>query len=193
MDLQVAFIISDDLEIDSVQLSPSWINSGLSIIEALRPKTEPTVGKDDCAKCTTEASTAKAQGSAESPACAESPASVEVTASTIIAEPPALSPAASCSTVGGGGTVGGASGTGSGGGGCARNLAAVGGAGGSPGGGCAGNPAAHKSNVTGAWGWIPNIGQSFLWLTMCLKASTDLTGGQALGGFFLQVGLHSFI
>ncbi len=37
------------------------------------PKTEPTVGNDDCAKWTTEAIIDKAQGSAESPACAESP------------------------------------------------------------------------------------------------------------------------
>ena len=83
------------------------------------PKTEPTVGNDDCAKWTTGAITDKAQGSVEAPACAEPPASdeppatVDFAASTNIkefgiAEPPASvdSPAAVGSSVGGGGTVG---------------------------------------------------------------------------------------
>ena len=114
----------------------------MSLIEALMPKTESTVGNYDCAKWTPDASTYKAQGSAEPPACAEPPAS-DVAASTIIcmaekpastdspaaacSEPPASadSPAVACSTVGGGGKVAGAGGgSGGGGGGCAGNLAA---------------------------------------------------------------------
>ena len=93
-------------------------------------------------------------------------------ASTIIAEPPASaeSPAAACSTVGGG-TVGG--------------VGTLGGAGGSGGGGCgcAGNLAAPKSNVTGSSGWIPDSGRCLLCLTLYLKASTHLIGGEALAVF----------
>ena len=102
------------------------------------PKTESIVGIDDCAKCTTAASTDKAPvGSAESPACAESPAFVEspacvespasadFAASTIIGtgQPPASeSLAVAGCMVGGGGTVGGGGGSGGGGGGCAGHI-----------------------------------------------------------------------
>ena len=55
------------------------------------PNTESTVGNNDCAKWTTEASTDKAEGSAESPSCAESPTSAD-------------SPTDAGSTDGGGGT-----------------------------------------------------------------------------------------
>ena len=144
-------------------------------------KAESTVGNDDCAKWITEAIADKAQvssaespacaespTSAESPACAESPASADFAASTIIgtAEPPASeSLAAAGFMAGSGGTVGGGGGSGCGGGGCAGNLAA------------------SNSNGTGSPRRKPYIGHCLLRLSMYLKVSTHLIGGEALGGF----------